>query len=123
MWRKQAKKTKDPLAWTTYKTYRQEVKRELRIAEREYIAEQINKNPNNPRCIWKTIRSCIPKKSRSQRTFSKDDKSVANEFNAFFSSVGQATVDKIISIADELTTNRNNLHFIPWNVNKSKKSF
>ena len=77
-WCKQARKTKDPLAWDVYKSPRQEVKRKLKIAEREYVAEQIKQNPNNPRCIWKTIRSCIPKKSRNQRTFSKDDKSVAN---------------------------------------------
>ena len=77
----------------------------MKIAEREYVAEQINKNPNNPRCIWKTIRSCIAKKSRNQRTFSKDDKTVANEFNTFFSSVGQATVDKINSLANECKYN------------------
>ena len=104
-WCKEARKTKDPLAWDVYKSLRQEVKRKLKIAEREYVAEQIKQNPNNPRCIWKTIRSCIPKKSRNQRTFSKDDKSVANEFNTFFSSVGQATVDKINSLADECKYN------------------
>ena len=69
-WRKQARKTKDPLAWAAYKSLRHEVKRKLKIAEREYVAEQIKQNPNNPRCVWKTIRSCIPKKSRNQRTFS-----------------------------------------------------
>ena len=39
-WRKQARKTKDPLGWEAYKSLRQEVKRELKIAEREYVAEQ-----------------------------------------------------------------------------------
>ena len=109
MWRKQARKTKDPLTWASYKTLRQEVKRELRIAEREYVAEQI-KN-----------RSCIPKKSRSQRTFSRDNKSVANEFNTYFSSVGQVTVDKIKSLADECKYNLAKPSFKPRTHDESEQ--
>ena len=32
---------------------------------------------------------CVPKKSASQRTFTKDDRTVADEFNQFFFSVGK----------------------------------
>ena len=39
-WHKEAKKTNDPLAWRTYKFLRQEVKRESRIAEEDFVAEQ-----------------------------------------------------------------------------------
>ena len=39
-WHKEAKKTNGPLAWRTYKFFRQEVKREIRIAERDFVAEQ-----------------------------------------------------------------------------------
>ena len=39
-WHKEAKKTNDPLAWRTYKFFRQEVKREIRIAEEDFVAEQ-----------------------------------------------------------------------------------
>ena len=35
------------------------------------------------------------------RSFSKDDRTVANDFNPFFSSVGQAAVDRINSLANE----------------------
>ena len=99
-WRKEARKTNDPLAWASYRSLRGEVKRDLRVAEREYIAEQIRTNPNNTRCLWKTIRSCIPKKSANQRTFAKDDIVVANEFNSFFSSVGQTAISNIKSLAE-----------------------
>ena len=34
-WQKVAKKTKDPLAWAAYKNFKHEVRREIRIAERE----------------------------------------------------------------------------------------
>ena len=40
-WCKKAKKTNDPLSWTSYRYFRQEVKREIRIAEQEFVAEQI----------------------------------------------------------------------------------
>ena len=100
-WRKEARKTNNLKAWASYRSLRGEVKRNLRVAEREFIAEQIRTNPNNTRCLWKTIRSCIPKKSASQKTFTKHDTVVANEFNSFFSSVGQTTTSKINSLAKE----------------------
>ena len=100
-WRKLARKTNDPLHWSGYKTRKREVKRELRLAEREFVADQIKNNPNNARCLWKTIRSCIPNKSACRRSFTKDDILVANEFNTFFSSIGQTTIEKVKLLADE----------------------
>ena len=112
-WRKKAKKTNDPLSWTAYRYFRQEVKREIRIAEQEFVAEQILRNPNNTNNIWKAIRHCIPNKSTSQRIFSKNDKTVADEFNQFFVSVGQSTVDKITSLANECNLTLNQNYFAP----------
>lgn len=112
-WRKKAKKTNDPLSWTAYRYFRQEVKREIRIAEQEFVAEQIQRNPNNTNNIWKAIRQCIPSKSTSQRTYSKSDKAVADEFNQFFVSVGQSTVDKIASLANECNLTLNQNCFVP----------
>ena len=66
-----------------YRSLNRKVKREIRQTERESIADQVK-------------RSCIPKKSTSQRSFSRDDKTVADEFNRFFTSVGHA--DKIKSL-------------------------
>ena len=51
----------DPLAWAGYKNFKREVRRELRFAEQEYAETQIRNNSNNMGCIWKTIRSFIPK--------------------------------------------------------------
>ena len=75
--------------------------REIRSAERAFAVHQITSNPNNSSQLWKTIRSFIPKKSASMRSFSKDDRTVANDFNRFFSSVGQVAVDRINSLANE----------------------
>ena len=52
-------------------------------------------NPNNTNNNWKAIRHCIPNKSTSQQIFSKNNKTVADEFNQFFVSVGKSTVNKI----------------------------
>ena len=100
-WRKEARKRNDPMAWTAYRNLRQEVKREIKIAEREFFTEQIQRNPGNTNNIWKAIRQIIPRKSNSQRIFSKDNKTVADEFNRFFVSVGQSSVEKIQSLANE----------------------
>ena len=51
-------------------------------------------------CIWKIIKACIPKKSASCKAYSKDDKVVTDEFNEFFTSVGEATVEGTQSLAD-----------------------
>ena len=85
-WRKIARRTGKPDAWTTYKNLRNDVKRKIRSAERAFAADQITSNPNNSSQLWKTIRSLIPKKSASVRSFSKDDRTVANDFNRFFTS-------------------------------------
>ena len=80
-WKNIAKKSNDSYAWLQYKTCCHEVKREIRHAEREYVNQQIQNNENNTNYIWKSIRSCIPKKSTTQRSYSKDYKGVDNEFN------------------------------------------
>jgi hypothetical protein len=83
-WRKKAKKTNDALAWSAYRNFRNEVKREIKLAEKEFVANQIQKSPNNVNNIWKAIRTCIPKKSSSTHSFTKDEKIIASEFNQFF---------------------------------------
>ena len=78
-WRALARKTDDLLAWSAYKNFKKEVKREIKIAEMEFVQEQIKNNLNNSNCLWKTIRMCIPSKSCSQH------KSIKLHFFALFS--------------------------------------
>ena len=47
------------------------------------------------------IRLCIPKKSVSVRGCSDDDKTIADRFNQFFTSVGETTYQKIKQLANE----------------------
>ena len=112
-WRKIARKTNDPCAWSVYKSLKREVKNEIRVAEREFMMEQIKNNKNNTNYIWKTIRSYIPNKSKTQKTYSKAEKTVANEFNYFFAGVGDNTLKKISDLASKFNFELNNNPFIP----------
>ena len=49
--------TNDPAIWSGYRNFKGEVKREIRLAQREFVEEQIKQNPNDVGSIWKTIRS------------------------------------------------------------------
>uniref|UniRef100_A0A6P8INI3 Uncharacterized protein LOC116303067 n=1 Tax=Actinia tenebrosa TaxID=6105 RepID=A0A6P8INI3_ACTTE len=94
-WKRNFRQTKDPFAWSAYKNFSREVKREIRMAEKEFVAQQIKENKNNTNSMWKAIRGCIPKKSASQKTYSKDNEIVANEINIFFANVGTNTIEKV----------------------------
>ena len=62
-WKKLAHRSNDPLAWAGFRNYKREVKREIRIAEREFVRDQIANNQNNSSGnSWKTIRSILPRK-------------------------------------------------------------
>ena len=100
-WRKIARKSNDPLNWAAYKNFKREVKRELRLSEWEHVENRIRNNPNNPRCVWKMILSCIPRKSVKKKSFNDSDDAVAKEFNEFFNSISQNTVEKICLLANE----------------------
>lgn len=54
-----------------------------------------SENTNDTNATWKAIRSCIPKKSVSTRVYSNDDKTVADRFNQFFTSIGKTTKKKL----------------------------
>ena len=47
------------------------------------------------------IRLCISKKYVSVRVYSDDDKTIADRFNQFFTSVGETTYQKIKQLANE----------------------
>ena len=73
--------------------------------------EQFQSNQNN--CIWKSIRSCIPNKSATQKTYSKDHKILADEFNYFFASIGENTIKKINSMAADFSYKFKETPFTP----------
>lgn len=99
--RKIARRTSNPDGWAVYKNLSNDVKRETRSAECAFAVDQIASNPNISSQLWKIIRSFILKKSTNVRSSSKDNRTIANDFNQFIMSVGQVTVDKINFLANE----------------------
>ena len=89
-WYKRARKTKDRLLWNAYKFFRQEVKREIRLAEKVHVRSELQNSNGNSNSIWKTINRCLPKKKTPQKS-TEDPATLANKFNKFYTSVGKAT--------------------------------
>ena len=121
-WRK-ARKTGDPAAWSACK---RDVKRELRVPQRSYVKQEIRKNTKATGNMWKVIPTCIPNKSTGKKCFSSDDKSVANNFNQLFTSVGSNAVTKIKSLAKENNYTPSNyipsqLPFVPRSYTESEQ--
>ena len=58
-------KTNDKLHWNAYKFFRQEVKREIRLAERTYVRSQIINSKGNTNSIWKVINRCVVRRTQS----------------------------------------------------------
>ena len=71
--------------------------------------------------MWKIIRCCIEKKSTKKKCFLSDDKSVANNFNQFFTSVGSNTVTKIKALAKESNYTPSQLPFVPRSYPESEQ--
>jgi hypothetical protein len=121
-WRKLARKTGDPAAWSAYRNCKRDVKRELRMVQGSFVEQEIRKNTKDTGNMWKVIRTCIPKKSTGKKCISSDDKSVANNFNQFFTSVGSNTVTKIKSLAKENNYTPSQLPFVPRSYTDSEQS-
>ena len=66
---------------------REKVKSKLREAEKEYMYNQIHNNPKKT-SMWKVIRNYIPRKETTKPIYSRNIKTLADEFNIFFTSVG-----------------------------------
>ena len=101
------RKSRHPIDWEHYIEYRNSVKRKLKEVEANYYHAQIQKHRGNTRAIWKTIRQCIPSKESSKASYHRDTSVIADEFNAFFTSVGRTTAERVEKLADQ--------HGIPLN--------
>ncbi|XP_028419082.1 uncharacterized protein LOC114544722 [Dendronephthya gigantea] len=91
--------TRDTKDWENYKIYRNNIKKALRKAENKHNSNEVQQHKDNPRSIWKIINRLVPSKSQERQIYTKDHKSIANEFNQFFSSVGENAAKKSIHLA------------------------
>ena len=87
--------------WAEYKVSRNSVKKALIEAEKHHTYQEVQNNMNNSRSLWKVINNIVPSKSQEKLVYSKDLKTVANEFNSYFSSVGSRTTEAVAKLALE----------------------
>ena len=100
MWHKRAMKTNDKLHWNAYRHFRQEVKREIRLAEKEHFRSEILKSNGNTNSIWKILNRYIPRKNTPLATV-ENPLLLANKFNEFYANVGTMTALKATKLAEE----------------------
>ena len=93
-------KTRDITDWNYYKKLRNDVKAMLRKAELKYNSEEVQQKKGNSRSLWKIINWLIPSKEKDRNVYTKDLKSVANEFNTFFSTVGENAARESTCLAE-----------------------
>ena len=99
LWHKSAIRTSDRLHWNTYRFLRQEVKHEIRLAEKAYVHTELRNSKGNSNAIWKVINHCLPRKGVPLKT--ENPLSLSKTFNDFYTSVGKTTADKARGIAQE----------------------
>jgi hypothetical protein len=72
----------------------------LKDSGRNYYLDKVQRHKNNPGSLWKITNQAIPSPSKEKHTYTKDPKTVADEFNQFFSSVGKNKADASIRLAE-----------------------
>jgi hypothetical protein len=85
--------------WNYFKSLKRRIKCAIRQVEIDYFNKEILSNKNCCCAIWKTIRHAIPKSSSQQLTYTKD--TLSNQFNVFFTSVGEQAATSSIKLAVE----------------------
>ena len=100
-WHKKAIQTNDKLCWNGYRFFRQEVKRELNLAEKTHVRNEIANSRGNTNAIWKILNRCMSRGIAKHPSTLEDHKTLANKFNKYFTSVGKLTAYKANLIIEE----------------------
>ena len=92
-----------------YKLYKNKLTKILRIAEKTYYCDKLQKFKNNTKQTWKILNDITRRKiksSKCQKEFMSDgklitdNKTISNKFNDFFASIGPKLASKIKTKGD-----------------------
>ena len=86
-------KTNDKLHWNAYPFFRQKVKHEIRLTEKEHVRSEISRWNGNSNSIWKILHRFLPDKNTPLAAV-KDLLRLAIKFNSFYANVGKVTALK-----------------------------
>ena len=98
-WQKKARKTNDVPKLELFKFFRQEVKRVMRIVDKENVRSELLKCSRGTNSVWKVIDQCLPNKD-SPLTTVEDPMVQGNRFSDFYVSVGVAAAPKAKALCD-----------------------
>ncbi|CAB4031940.1 Hypothetical predicted protein [Paramuricea clavata] len=87
--------------WVVYKEYRNNVKTKIKAAAKDHTFNEVREHKHNARSLWKIINNIIPSKEKETQVYSKDPKTVAEDFNLFFTSVGRNAAATAESLAKD----------------------
>ena len=76
----------------------------LKEAEINHLADEVKVHKNNPGSLWKIINKTIPVKEKEKQVYTKDLKSIVDDFSYYFTSVGKITAARALNLA-----NKNNI--------------
>ena len=76
----------------------------LKEAEINHLADEVKVHKNNPGSLWKMINKTIPVKEKEKQVYTKDLKSIVEDFKNYFTSVGKITAATALNLA-----NKNNI--------------
>ncbi|CAB4008413.1 Hypothetical predicted protein [Paramuricea clavata] len=93
--------TRDEGDWVVYKEYCNNVKTKIKAAAKDHTFNEVREHKHNSRSLWKIINNIIPSKEKETQVYSKDPKTVAKEFNLFFTSVGRNAAATAESLAKD----------------------
>lgn len=126
-------KSKNDSLLTEYKHYKSQLNKLVRIMEKNYYNEELNRNKGNLRKLWVIVKNVINKKGHSctQSTFKcgegliSDKNNIAKYFNNYFSNVGRELEKKINITNDDpvkyITKNNNSIYLNPANTDELRK--
>ena len=69
-----------------------------------HLADEVKVHKNNPGSLRKIINKTIPVKEKEKQVYTKDLKSIVEDFNNYFTSVGKITTATALNLA-----NKNNI--------------
>ena len=97
-------KTRCKRDWEMYRESRNNVKVMLKEAAINHLSDEVKVHKNNPGSLWKIINKTIPVKEKGKHIYTKDLKSIVEDFNNYFTSVGKITAATALDLA-----NKNNI--------------
>ena len=108
----QSKKSPTTYNLTSYKNYKQHLRRLLRISERNYYDATLESNKNNLKKSWAIIKNVLNKKVKSQSAPNimigdeeiSDKAIIAQKFNDYFTNIGSTLSNSIPSVDGDPTS-------------------